>query len=67
MKALLCQIHPLFKRKKENIAKFDEHLQFYANDDNIDIVLFPEMTFTGYDFKDYEDALPHAINYGEGA
>lgn len=65
--ALLCQTHPHFKKREENIARFDELLQFYSEEEQIDIILFPEMSFTGYDFKDYKDALPLAIAYGEGA
>jgi len=30
-------------------------LEKYSREDEIDVVLFPEMAFTGYHFKDKED------------
>lgn len=64
--AILCQVHSVFKKKTENIKRFDEQLQFYRSEEHIDIIIFPEMSFTGYDFKDYDDALPFSVRFGEG-
>jgi hypothetical protein len=39
--AILCQVHSIFKKKVENINRFDEHLQFHSIEDKIDIIIFP--------------------------
>lgn len=59
-------MHSLLGKKKENISRFDEKLQFFSVEEGIDIILFPEMSFTGYNFKDYSDAFPMAVKQGEG-
>jgi predicted amidohydrolase len=38
----------------------------YSSKDKLDVILFPEMTFTGYNFKDQEDAMPLSIKKDEG-
>ena len=50
--------------KKENIDRFDKHLQQYTPADRIDIVVFPEMSFTGYNFENAEEIMPMAVLYG---
>jgi len=63
---VLCQTHPTLKHKSQNIRRFDDHLKFLCQEDNIDILVFPEMSFTGYNFKNYDDALPEAVAFGDG-
>lgn len=38
----------------------------YSAESKLDIIVFPEMAFTGYNFTSTEDALPHAVAAGEG-
>lgn len=61
IKALLCQINPIYKDKTKTIQRVQISLEKYSEKDKIDVVLFPEMAFTGYNFKDPSDALPMAV------
>jgi predicted amidohydrolase len=38
----------------------------YGPKSQLDIVLFPEMSFTGYNFVNHEDALPYSVAQNEG-
>jgi predicted amidohydrolase len=48
---VLCQFDSILCKKKENIEKADRLLKKLGPEDAIDIVVFPEMAFTGYNFK----------------
>ena len=61
IKALLCQISPFPKDKKKTIDRVRISLNNYSSRSALDIVLFPEMAFSGYNFKNHEDALPYAV------
>lgn len=39
------------KQIEKNISRAEGFLKKYSKDDEIDVVLFPEMAFTGYHFK----------------
>lgn len=41
-------------------------LSMYNKNHELDIILFPELTFTGYNFKDSIDALPFSCLQNEG-
>ena len=62
MKALLCQVSPFHKDKKKTIDRIRNSLQIYSSKSQLDIVLFPEMAFSGYNFNDSQDALPYAVH-----
>lgn len=53
---LLCQLAPVLRKKAQNIARARKSLQIYSSKDGIDVVLFPELSFTGYNFRDAQDA-----------
>lgn len=48
--ALLCQNKPEFKKIKENIERVSKSMEMYNKESKLDIVMFPEMSFTGYNF-----------------
>lgn len=66
IKALLCQISPFHRDKQKTIDRVRISLQKYTSQAKIDIVLFPEMAFPGYNFKNHEDALPYAVEVNQG-
>jgi len=41
-------------------------LNIYSKEDKIDLVAFPETSFTGYMFKSSEDAMDMSVFEGEG-
>lgn len=43
------------KQVEKNISKVEAMLEKYSKNDDIDVVLLPEMAFTGYHFKNKED------------
>jgi len=59
LNVICVQINPIPKKVEENISKAEKLLEKYYNDNNtnskIDVVVFPEMAFTGYIFKDKND------------
>lgn len=65
-KALLCQISPVLKQKKTTIDRVRISLQKYTPESQLDIILFPEMSFVGYNFATAEEALPFAVRQDEG-
>ena len=66
IKAMLCQTRPQLKKKIENIQRVQVSLKNYSIDDKIDIVMFPEMSFVGYNFENQADAEPYAVEEGKG-
>ncbi len=58
LKVLSCQLKPQFKEITNNIKHVDSSLTRYSTKDELDVVIFPEMAFTGYCFKDKEDIKP---------
>lgn len=51
MKTLLCQIESQIHKKSNNIEKVKVSLKNYSELDKIDLILFPETAFSGYNFK----------------
>lgn len=47
------------KNIDENIKNIKEKLEKYTVEDKLDIVLLPEMAFTGYNFENREDIKPY--------
>lgn len=66
LEVVLCQTSPTFKYKSSNIARFKLKMAKLQPEDDIDIIVFPEMAFTGYNFKDKQDAMPLAVSFGQG-
>ena len=50
MTVVVCQTKPELFKKKENIARFDKVISQLQPGHNIDLVIFPEMSFSGYNF-----------------
>ena len=48
MRIGLAQINPSLGNKAKNLEKIAQYTAFAANDSNCDLVVFPELTLTGY-------------------
>ena len=66
VKVLCVQFEPKFKDIKENISHLEQMLQNYSEKDEIDIIVFPEMSLSGYIFDNLEDIKPYASLYNQG-
>jgi protein N-terminal amidase len=66
LNVLLIQFAPLTKKVKENIEKVNKMIEDLGEKDKIDIVVFPEMTFTGYIFDDKNDIKSCLEEQGKG-
>jgi protein N-terminal amidase len=66
LNAILIQNHPTPRDVKANIQQIEKMLSQYTPEDEIDIILFPEMALTGYIFDNIEDVDPHAEEFDKG-
>lgn len=66
LKSLLCQISPFHKDSSKTRARVAKSFELYNESHKLDLIVFPEMSFIGYNFKDKEDALPYSHKQGEG-
>ena len=66
VKVLCVQFEPKFKDIKANISHLDQMLQKYSEKDEIDIIVFPEMSLSGYIFDNLEDIKPYTSLYNQG-
>ena len=66
LNVLLVQYAPISKKVKENIDKVNKMLESLSQKERIDIVVFPEMTFTGYIFDDKNDIKCCLEEQGKG-
>lgn len=48
MKAVCCQIDSSKGDTESNINRIEKSLEIYSEKDQLDIILFPELAFTGY-------------------
>ena len=64
---LLLQFKPVFKNPEESMKKASELISKYSKEHKIDIVLLPEMAFTGYDFNSKEEIDPFLEMNNSGA
>jgi len=55
LNVLLIQYHPSFNKFDENIKKVEKLIQKYQRSHLIDIIVFPEMAFTGYNFESIDE------------
>lgn len=60
IKILVCQVNPFHKNAKNSIDRIERSMKIYTSKDKIDLIMFPEMSFIGYNFSTHEDALPYA-------
>lgn len=66
VKVICVQYEPKFKDVKYNIKKLEKMFEKYSEKDKIDIVVFPEMTLSGYVFDNLEDIKPYTSYYNKG-
>ena len=66
VKVICVQYEPKYKDVKANIKELELMFQPYSEKDNIDIVVFPEMTLSGYVFNDLNDIKPYTSYYNKG-
>eukprot|EP01022_Parablepharisma_sp_SALTPOND_P020501 TRINITY_DN3748_c0_g1_i2.p1 TRINITY_DN3748_c0_g1~~TRINITY_DN3748_c0_g1_i2.p1 ORF type:complete len:335 (-),score=-3.88 TRINITY_DN3748_c0_g1_i2:56-967(-) len=64
--ALLVQYCPIYKDPQATILKVDKLLSAYNESSKIDLVIFPEMAFTGYVFSSKADIEPYLETAGSG-
>jgi len=56
----MCQINPFHKNAKNTIDRTERSLKIYNNKSGLDLIMFPEMSFVGYNFDSKEDAFQYA-------
>lgn len=66
LRILVCQTAALSGDVRENIARWGGILAAYCEEDEIDIVQFPETAFSRYFFRDAADAAPSMELEGQG-
>ena len=66
VKVICVQYEPKYKDIQYNINKLEKMFEKYSEKDEIDIIVFPEMTLTGYVFQDLEDIKPYTCYYDKG-
>ena len=66
VKVLCVQFEPKYKDVKANILHLEQMLQKYSEKDEIDIIVFPEMSLSGYIFDNLEDIKPYTSLYNQG-
>mmetsp|Transcript_38054 Transcript_38054/g.36430 ORF Transcript_38054/g.36430 Transcript_38054/m.36430 type:complete len:81 (-) Transcript_38054:620-862(-) len=66
VKIMCLQIYPAHKNIEKSMLKADQLLEEFDAKDNIDILILPEMAFTGYKFTDKEDIKPWLEEAGKG-
>ncbi len=66
LKVLCCQLKPKFKDIEHNIKRVEVSLARYTEKDELDVILFPEMCFTGYCFTSKEDIKPYTEEATKG-
>jgi protein N-terminal amidase len=66
LNVIIVQYCPVPRKVDENIKKIETLLSQYTSNDEIDIVLFPEMALTGYIFDDKKDIEPYLEEYNKG-
>jgi protein N-terminal amidase len=66
LNAILIQYVPEPRNIKTNINTVERLLEKYNKDDEIDVILFPEMALTGYIFDSKEDVEPYLEEFDKG-
>eukprot|EP00667_Euglena_gracilis_P017230 EG_transcript_18138 len=60
LRALAVQFDAALGQREANMAKADRLLEPYSEQSGVDLVVLPEMAFTGYHFRDRDDIAPLA-------
>ena len=58
MKIAIVQMFPVFLKKDENFSK----MKYFYEKTDADLVLFPELILSGYNFNNQSEAVKCAIN-----
>ena len=66
VKVLCVQFLPKYKDIKSNISHLEQMLSKYSEQDAIDIIVFPEMSLSGYVFDNLQDIKPYTSLYNQG-
>ena len=66
VKVLCVQFEPKYKDVKSNISHLEQMLSKYSEQDGIDIIVFPEMSLSGYIFGNLQDIKPYTSLYNQG-
>ena len=66
IKCLICQLDAKIKDPAANMKKLTVSLEKYSDKSKIDVLLLPEMVFSGYHFKDAADIEPCLEVCGKG-
>ena len=66
VKVLCVQFEPKYKDIKYNITHLEQMLSKYSEQDGIDIIVFPEMSLSGYIFDNLQDIKPYTSLYNQG-
>ena len=66
VKVICVQYEPKYKDVKYNIKKLEKMFEKYSEKDAIDIIVFPEMTLSGYVFDNLEDIKPYTSYFDKG-
>ena len=66
LKIVNCQVDCKYKDIDHNIQKAEASLASYTDKDELDVLILPEMAFTGYYFLDREDIKPFLEVAGKG-
>eukprot|EP00668_Euglena_longa_P034352 GGOE01044150.1.p1 GENE.GGOE01044150.1~~GGOE01044150.1.p1 ORF type:complete len:319 (-),score=102.74 GGOE01044150.1:361-1287(-) len=64
LRVLAVQFDAALGERERNMAKAAQLLAPYTDQSGVDVVVLPEMAFTGYHFRDYDDVLPLAEGPG---
>ena len=67
VKVLCVQFEPKYKYVEYNISHLEQMLSIYSEKDEIDIIVFPEMSLSGYIFDNVRDIQPYTSLYNQGA
>ena len=66
VKVICVQYNPKYKDIKFNIQYLEKMFENKTEKDEIDIIVFPEMTLSGYIFDDLNDIKPYTSYYNKG-
>ena len=63
---ILIQYYPAFNKIDDNIQKLEKLLEKYNRSDVVDIIVFPEMALTGYNFDNLDEIKDCFEDYNKG-
>eukprot|EP00413_Alexandrium_margalefii_P009358 CAMPEP_0204538148 /NCGR_PEP_ID=MMETSP0661-20131031/15779_1 /ASSEMBLY_ACC=CAM_ASM_000606 /TAXON_ID=109239 /ORGANISM="Alexandrium margalefi, Strain AMGDE01CS-322" /LENGTH=74 /DNA_ID=CAMNT_0051544729 /DNA_START=102 /DNA_END=323 /DNA_ORIENTATION=- len=56
LRILVCQTAAGGGVVEENVARWEQILEAYGAEDEVDVIHFPETAFSRYFFRDFDDA-----------